>query len=585
AVGAVALAGVLAWGLAVPDGIGATATFLGFQLRVVVVDDVSRLLVIAFGGFGTAAVAYAYAAGADRRLLAVALGYVAAAVWTVSVGDWLALVLGWEAMAATSTVLVWLHGGDAVRAGYRYALVHALGGGLLLAGVAAQAASAGAIDVSGAGVAAGAFGGATGGIPANALHFDGTGVDAGLPAILVGLGVAVNAAVIGLHGWLPDTYPRPHVAASVFLCVFTTKSAVYAAYRAFPEGNLALAYVGGAMAVYGAGYALAQKDVRRLLSYHIQAQVGYMLAGIGVGSALGVAGGFAHLFNNVLYKGLLFMIAGIVIHRTGRNRLDRFGALGTSAPVALAAFLVAALSIAAFPGSNGFVSKGMVIGAVHAVDVLPVAGGEDLLWWLLILGGVGTYASFLKFGYYAFLDGEPERIRDASAGHAAVTLAIAGACVYFGVRYEALFALLPASDAWTAHPYTAGHLLESVAIAVAGVVAFLLGKPLLERLHGGVDVDHLHDPAVFYGTRAASGAAALVAGRLGGGAARVGWGSAAAVRNPQRTLRRLLPERLHDWYGTRVERTVGETGLKLGIDPSIYVAMIVLALAIAIALQ
>jgi len=75
-------------------------------------------------------------------------------------------------------------------------------------------------------------------------------VAGGLPAIVVGVGIAVNAAVIGLHGWMPDTYPRPHVATSVFLCAYTTKAAVYAAYRAFPEGNLWLAYIGGVMSIY-----------------------------------------------------------------------------------------------------------------------------------------------------------------------------------------------------------------------------------------------------------------------------------------------------------------------------------------------
>ena len=556
ALGALALAAVAGWALVVPEGVGATATFLGFEVLLVAVDDVTRLVALIFGGFGIGAVAYAYFAGADRIHLAVALGYVAAAVWTVSVGDWLGLVIGWELMAVASTLLVWLHGGAAVRAGYRYALAHALGGGLLLSGVAAHLATVG--------------------IAPDALHFDGTGVAAGVPTLAVGLGVGLNAAVIGLHGWLPDTYHRPHVAASVFLCAYTTKAAVYAAYRTFPEGNLVLAYAGGAMAVYGAAYALAQKDMRRLLAYHIQAQVGYMLAGIGVGSALGVAGGFAHLFNNVLYKGLLFMVAGIVVLRTGENRLDRFGALGTTAPVVLAAFLVAALSITAVPGFNGFVSKGMVL------DAAAAAGAEPLRW-LLLAGAVGTFASFLKFGYYAFLEGDPVTVRDASAGHAAVVLPIAGLCVVLGLSYDALFAVLPATEAWSTDPYSRSHVLEGVALAAAGLAAFVLGKPAFDRLHGGVDVDRIHDPAVFYGTRAISEGVARTYRAVDDLTAGVGWASARAVRDPVRTIRSHLPASHRDWYDRRRDRTPGRTGLKAGISTSVYVVIVLLAITLAVA--
>jgi len=276
----VALGAVVAWAFAVPNGTGSTVTFIGFELIVVNVDSFSRLMAIIFGGFGASAVAFAYFADASKRHLLWGLGYVTASLWTVMVGDWLGLIAGWEAMAIASTIFVWLSGGDAIRAGYRYALAHALGGSILLAGLLVHLAGVG--------------------VSPTALHFDGAGITGlevslagfqfSLAALLAGIGIGINAAIIGFHSWLPDTYPRPHVATSVFLACYTTKTAVYAAYRAFPEGNLALAYMGGAMAIYGAAFALAQKDMRRLLSYHIQGQVGFMLVGIGVGSSLGIAG-------------------------------------------------------------------------------------------------------------------------------------------------------------------------------------------------------------------------------------------------------------------------------------------------------
>ncbi|MDR5672448.1 NADH:ubiquinone oxidoreductase subunit 4 (chain M) [Halalkaliarchaeum sp. AArc-CO] len=579
----VVLAGISIWTLLVPAGTGPAVGFLGFDVILVEVDEITRLVGVVFAGFGTAAVGYGAITDADRRHLAVALGYAAAAFLAVFAGDWLGLLIGWEIMALLSTLLVWLHGRDAIRAGYRYALWHGLGGGLFAAGIAAHAI-------------------AGGGTTATALQFDGTGITPGLPTLLVGTAVAINAGVIGLHAWLPDTYPRPHVMASVFLCVYTTKTAVYAAYRVFPEGNFVLAYVGGVMTIYGAGYALAQKDMRRLLSYHIQAQVGYMLAGIGIGSALGIAGGFAHLFNNVLYKGLLFMIAGAIVVRTGRNRLDEFGALGTASPVLLVVFLIAALSISAVPGFNGFVSKGMVIDA-------SVAANRPVLRWLLIAGGVGTVMSFAKFGYYAFFEGEPVSVPKTVRGEWIVYGGIAAACVVFGLAYELLFGLLPARDAWGTDPYSTSHLLEGVAIVATGLVGFVLSKKILDRLHGGVDVDRVVDPLAFRGTRAVSRAIASVAAGANRTTADAGWWILGTVRDrggrtigdetadtviyaaidvvraPRNRIVSALSPRLLERYHRHQQRTpFSETGFKLSVETSVLVLAFVLALVIALAL-
>lgn len=573
AIGTIALAGVFVWAVVVPEGVGPTVTFLGFELVVVQIDAPTRLVLVAFGGFGTAAVVYAESAGFDRRHLAAALGYVTAAIWTVSVGDWLGLVIGWEAMAIASTLLVWLYGGEAVRAGYRYAIAHAIGGGLLLVGVAAHLVAIGIAPDAG--------------ITPEALQFGGTGVAPGLATIAIGLGVGLNAAAIGLHGWLADTYHRPHVAASVFLCAYTTKAAVYAAYRTFPDGNLVLAYVGGLMAVYGAAYAIAQKDVRRLLAYHIQAQVGYMLAAIGVGSTLGVAGGFAHLFNNVLYKGLLFMVAGVIVLRTGENRLDRFGAIGTRMPIVLGVFLVAALSITAVPGFNGFVSKGMVLDAT-------VEAGMEPLRWLLLLGAIGTFVSFIKFGYYAFLYGDPvdhetgseesqRDIRDAAPGHAIVMIAIAAACVGLGIYYEALVSILPETDEWATDPYSTGHLIEATGLAAAGLVAFALARPLFDRLHGGVDVNRIHDPVVFYGSRGLIRTIAVVFRAVDRRVVAIAMLSVRLVRVPRSVVYSFLPERYLDRYEARQRRVPGETGLKATVDASLYVVLVLLIVSLGVA--
>ena len=565
----VALLGTVAWALLVPEGTGPTWTFLGLEIVIVDVNVFSRLMVIIFGAFGASAVGYAYFADASNRHLMWGLGYVGASLWTVVVGDWLGLILGWEAMAIASTIFVWLSGGRSIRTGYRYALAHAIGGSLLLAGIALYLFTFGTNP------------------DPTVLHFDGTGiggmvVDVGVaeisaPAAFAGVGIGVNAAIIGLHSWLPDTYPSPHVATSVFLACYTTKTAVYAAHRAFPDGNMILAYAGGAMAIYGAAYALAQKDMRRLLSYHIQGQVGFMLAGLGVGSALGVAGGFAHLFNHILYKGLLFMAAGIIILQLNKEDLGKFGAIGTSAPIALGAFLVGALSISGVPGFNGFVSKGMLTDAAEY-------GGHEPLFWLLVIGGVGTYASFIKFGYYAFIDGESFEMPDANLGHAVVAGSVAAACVVLGLFYQPLFALLPLADQWSTDPYSSSHILKALGMGVGGVVAFVAGKPIFDRLHGGVDVNRAHDPAAFYGTRALSGGLGGLYNAVGDFVVATGWKLVGAVHDPGTAIRGALPAGWRDRYDQRLASTAGTTGFKFGIARTMYVATGLLTVVLAVAL-
>jgi multicomponent Na+:H+ antiporter subunit D len=270
--------------------------------------------------------------------------------------------------------------------------------------------------------------------------------------------------------------------------------------------------MGGAMAVFGAAAALLQNDMRRLLSYHIQSQVGYMVAGVGIGSALAQAGAFGHVFNHILYKSLLFMTAGAVIYRTGEENLKYLGGLARKMPVTAAAFTIAALSIAGFPGFNGFVSKGIVISASHYTFVKGplVVGDFYTLEILLLIGGVGTFLSFIKFGYYAFLHGPYEggTVTPAPRAQQVAMVLVAGLCVFYGVFDGALFALLPfdvTDGAVVDHvytTYTVVHILEGLALAAAGVVGFALLKKPLSKVGRVPDVDAAYNPLAFYGTRA-----------------------------------------------------------------------------------
>jgi multicomponent Na+:H+ antiporter subunit D len=467
AVGVLATAVTIPWLLLAPPGTTLVVAPFGFEQTLLRVDDLTRPIGAVFGFVAAVAVAYAYATDADRRTLAYALAYMGASVAAVLVGDWLSLLIAWELMAVSATVLVWHHGGAAVRPAFRYAVYHLLGGVLLIAAVVLHYA------------AVGTFGYAA-------------GFTEGLPTALAVLGVGVNLGFVGLHYWVPDTYPRPHVASSVVLAGFTTKVAVYVLLRVLPDGNALVAWMGGAMVLYAVTQAILQTDARRLLSYHIVSQVGYMVAAVGIGTAEGTAGAVSHLSTHVLYKGLLFMVAGALLYRTGTESLKKLGGLGRRMPVTFGAFLIAALAITGVPGFSGFVSKGLVTKAVETA-------APELLWWALVLGGVGTVLSFAKFGYYAFVRSAPYgadvELRPAPRSLTAVLVVAGVPSVVFGLAPGLLFGAMPGDTAGFA-PYATSELTKAAAVTAAGLVAFVLLRAPLERVPS-VDVDRLLHPVAF----------------------------------------------------------------------------------------
>ena len=573
ALGALVSAAVMVWSYLVPEGTYLDVAFLGFDAVLFNVDEFSRIMGIIFGLIGTAAVVYSYYSDARNVQTAYALSYVGTSLGAVFAGDWLTLIFFWELMAVTSTLLVWDYGGPAVRAGFRYALLHGTGGSLLMAGIVWHYAEVGTFlfgSLEGVGHAAGMAG--------------------TVPQVLAALGIGVNVGFVGLHAWLPDTYPRPHIAASVFLCVFTTKTGVYGMYRAFPDGHVWIAYMGGAMAVFGATFALFQNDMRRLLSYHIQSQIGYMVAGVGIPAALATSGAFGHVYNHILYKSLLFMTVGAVIYRTGEESLKEVGGLAREMPVTALAFSVAALSISGFPGFNGFVSKGMVVTAAHHKH-------WDALWYLLLAGGVGTFMSFIKLGYYVFFhvpDSETESagsrespgdsrggdrshsVPDANRGQQAAMLSIAALCVVYGLFPDALFAILPGHGAEEAHPYTVPHIQEVLVLAAVALVGFFLLKKPLKKLAGVPDVDAAYEPLTFYGTRGVVRGVTEAYAAVDRAAVALASAATAAARDPSR-VKRYAP-------GGREEIGMDPEQGRAPMDTTIGTSILILTVVLTVAL-
>jgi len=205
---------------------------------------------------------------------------------------------------------------------------------------------------------------------------------------------------------------------------------------------------------------------------------------------------FGHVFNHILYKGLLFMTVGVIIYRTGQESLDDVGGLGWKMPVTAFTFAVAALSIAGFPGFNGFVSKGMIIGAANKKKL-------DVLWYLLLLGGVGTFLSFIKLGYFAFVEGEYEgSVKDANVGQSVAMASVAGLCVIFGLVPGLLFDILPVeATEYEYHTFTIPHIAEGVGLGLLGLVGFAILRGPLHHIGRVPDVDYAYNRLFFYGGR------------------------------------------------------------------------------------
>jgi multicomponent Na+:H+ antiporter subunit D len=433
--------------------------FMGYTLTLLRVDSLSYLTGVVFALITFLAILYAAAAAAPRLHL-YALLYAGTSLGAVFAGDWITLLLFWELMAVTATFLIWQEGGEAVGAGYRYFLYHCLGGALLMAGIALLIMGGGSAVV-----------GPLAGMPGGPYQL--------WASVFIVLGIGLNVAFIPLHTWLPDAYPRANFVASVFLSVYTTKAAVYLLARAQP-GTEYIAFMGACMAVYGVVFAVFQNDMRRLLSYHIVSQVGYMVAGIGIlgwlGAAdavgqLGLDGGMAHLFNHILYKALLFMAVGVIVWKTGENLLSRVGGLQKKMPVTAIAFWVAAFSIAGVPLFNGFVSKGMVLAAAEHTSIL--------LWVLLEIASFGTFVSFLKLGYFAFLREGTTEASDPPLLMQAGMLGTAALCIIIGLYPPLLYAILPVTTSYAA--YDLSHVMSAIVVlGAAALFFFTIGKDLLK---------------------------------------------------------------------------------------------------------
>jgi multicomponent Na+:H+ antiporter subunit D len=432
--------------LALSHGDHLSVSAFGYALVLVRLDSLSFIFALVFHIALILSVIYALHVR-DPFQEAASLIYPGAAIGAALAGDLISFLVFVEIMAAASALVIWAgRSNSSVRAGLRYLAIHVFAGALLLLGIVAHVRATGSIAFS---------------------HFT-LGVTPG--ALLIFASLGIKAAFPLLHNWVQDSYPKSTATGTLVLSIFTTKLAVYALARGF-AGTEALIAIGAAMTAFPVFFAVIENDLRRVLCYSLNNQVGFMVAAIGVGTPLALNGAAGYAFCNVIFEGLLFMAMGAVLMRAGTTKATDLGGLWRHMPLSALFCVVGALSISAFPLFSGFVAKGMIMDSV-------AQGGHEAAFLVLLFASAGVLEhAGIKIPYFAFfapahdnpgsrhVAEAPLNMLVAMAFAAAISIAIGVAPLYF-------YKLLPFSADYQA--YTPDHIFTQLQLLMFAVLAFVV---------------------------------------------------------------------------------------------------------------
>jgi len=445
----------LALVLGLPEGVLIQGEFLGLAVAPLEVDTLRRVFGTIFAIMAFTGGLFAYRQAPLVELCAAFL-YAGSSLGVVFSGDLLTLFVYWELMALGSTLVIWSAGTPgAYRASLRYLLVHLFGGVILMVGIAAWAGTTGSVDFA-----------------SMTAVLEGGGATA-VPAAFILAGFLLNAGAPPLSAWLPDAYPEASPSGTVFLSAFTTKTAVFVLLVGFP-GAQVLIYLGLYMVFYGIVYALLENDMRRILAYSIINQVGFMVTGIGIGTAMALNGAAAHAFTHIIYKALLLMSAGGVLYMTGKRKCTDLGGLVQSMPLTAVCGIVGALAISSFPLTSGFVSKSMIAQAAADEHL-------GLVWALLAAASAGVFLhAGIKFPWFVFFQKDSGlRPPDPPFNMCVAMVLFAALCLLLGMFPGPLYAMLPYPVDYA--PYTAAHVVSQLQLLLFAGLAFFVLLPMMKR--------------------------------------------------------------------------------------------------------
>lgn len=415
-------------------------SILEFELQLMHVDKLSLMFGYLFHIASFLAIVYALHVK-DRIQQIAGLLYAGSALGAVFSGDLISLFIFWELLALTSVWLIWARRTEtAIKAGLRYLVFQVLSGVILLAGTLIHYNQTGS------------------------LSFTFIGLD-GVASWFIFIAVGIKCGFPFLHTWLTDGYPEATPTGTVFLSAFTTKVAVFAMARMFPGTEL-LVYIGAAMTCFPIFYAVIENDLRKVLAYSLINQIGFMMCGIGIGTALALNGAVAHAFNDVIFKGLLFMTMGAVLHRVGHVLGSDLGGLHKTMPRTTMFCIVGAASISAFPLFSGFVSKSMVMAAM-------IEAGHEYLWLMLLFASAGVFHhAGIKIPFFAFFAHDSGmRPKEAPINMQIAMFCAAVLCIFIGSYPDLMYSLLPWEHNYV--PYDITHVLTQLQLLFFSALAFV----------------------------------------------------------------------------------------------------------------
>ena len=451
---------LLAW----PAGTQMTLQLFGYDLTPIHVDSLSLVWGYIFHIAAFLAALFALHVK-DSVQHVSALMYVGAAIGAVFAGDLITLFVYWELTAITSVFLIWARRTErSYRAGMRYLIIQVGSGVILLAGILLHLRDTGSLAFVDAFHKL---------LPTTEGHFLGLNSPG---TVLIFIAFGIKAAFPLLHNWLEDAYPEATVTGTVFLSAFTTKLAIYALARGFP-GTEILIWIGATMTAFPIFYAVIENDLRRVLTYSLNNQLGFMVVGIGLANfaqhkavaELALNGTAAHAFAHILYKALLFMSMGAVLHRAGTIKGSELGGLYKSMPWTTVFCIVGAASISAFPLFSGFVTKSLILSAAAQEH-------HTVVWLVLLFASAGVFHhSGIKIPFFAFFAHDSgKRVKEAPLNMLFAMGLSAALCIIIGVWPKPLYAILPFEFDYNA--YTTSHVVTQLQLLLFSALAFTVLK-------------------------------------------------------------------------------------------------------------
>ena len=442
-----------------PTDIQVQFDFLSYTITLVQINTYSIIFATVFTLAAFAGGLFALNQKRPQELSAAFL-YAGSAIGVVFAGDLISFFIFWEIMTIGSTLVIWSADTDKARAaGLRYALLHFVGGVILMIGITAHVYATNSIA-----------------LPHFVVNdfsalFDGE--LSGVAMWLILVGVLINAGAPPFSSWLSDAYPEASPSGAVFLSAFTTKTAVFVLLSLF-YGSQILIYVGLFMIFYGIVYAILENDMRRILVYSIINQVGFMITGIGIGTELSMNGAAAHAFSHIIYKALLLMSAGSVLFMTNKRKFSDLGGLYHSMKLTCIFGIIGALAISSFPLTSGFISKPMISDAA-AQEHLAI------VWFMLTAASAAVFLYVgLKFPWFVFFQKDSGlRPKDPPLNMLLAMGLVAVICIAPGIYPDPIYAML--SGDVTYEPNTALHFVTQLQLLLFSGLVFFLMQPLLKR--------------------------------------------------------------------------------------------------------